>query len=91
MEENLYEYFNDGKGCSLMEENQQGFWTKSYGRSAFICFCISGATMASANNSPETILPILVNDAANIGLGGFVIAAIVREVRRRRNQDNPQY
>jgi hypothetical protein len=67
-----------------MEDHQRGFWTKSYGRSALICFLIFGGTMETANNATDTALPLLVNDAAVIGTIGFTIAAVVRAIKEKQ-------
>lgn len=77
-----------------MNENQTAlrrfgrFWTKSYGRSAVICFFV-GRAAAQYNMSDDRIegavTPLILEDLGNLGFLVFAVLGIVRMIRSRRD------
>lgn len=81
-------------GEHVMNENQTAlrrfrwFWTKSYGRSALICFLV-GRAAAQYNMSDDRIegavTPLILEDLGNIGFLVFAVLGVARMIKNRRS------
>ena len=70
---------------SETNNEQYGFWRKDYWRSALICLIIAGtlSQMSPKEQTPEAVLPLLLQQAANLGCLVFLVAGISRAISNR--------